>query len=129
VNRRAGFSVVELMVALAVLGIGIIGLANLFPLGSSNQMRDRLRTSASDLAQQKMEQLRLLPWSDANLTDGDHPSPTGETLAMQNEGNFNRRWTVATQTGTFSDMKLVTVYVSWSFLRPDTVQLVSYFRK
>ena len=128
-TRREGFSVVELMVALAVLGIGIIGLANLFPLGSSNQMRDRLRTSATDLAQQKMEQLRMLAWSASDLTDGTHPTSSGETLSLQDEGTFSRRWVVTTQAGTFADMKLVTVYVSWSYMRPDTVNLVSYFRR
>ena len=128
-SGRAGFSVIELMVALAVLGIGIIGLANVFPLGSQTQVKDRLRTSGADLAQQKLEQLRLETWTDADLTDGTHPTSSGETLTLQDEGIFNRYWIVETQTGTFSDMKKVTVRVRWSYLRSDSVQLVSYFRR
>ncbi len=125
---RRGFSVVELMVALVVLGLGILGLANLFPLGSSTQMRDRLRTSAADLAQQKMEQLRLLVWSDANLTAGTHPN-TAETLVLGDEGTFQRSWIVTTGTGTFADMKRVVVRVTWNFQRADTFNLTSYFRR
>jgi prepilin-type N-terminal cleavage/methylation domain-containing protein len=128
-SARAGFSVIELMVALTVLGIGILGLANVFPFGSQTQVKDRLRTSGADLAQQEMEQLRLESWSGASLTDGTHPTSSGETLTLTDEGIFNRRWIVATQTGTFSDMKKVTVRVKWSYLRPDSVQLVSYFRR
>ena len=128
-SARAGFSVIELMVALTVLGLGIMGLANVFPLGSQAQMKDRLRTSGADLAQQKMEQLRLLPWSHADLTDGTHPGSNGETLNLTNEGVFNRRWIVTTQAGNFSDMKLVTVRVRWTVLRPDSVELTSYFRR
>ena len=128
-SARAGFSVIELMVALTILGIGILGLANVFPLGSQTQIKDRLRTSGADLAQQKMEQLRLESWSGAELTDGVHPTVSGEALALQNEGRFTRYWTVATQAGTFSDMKKVTVRVRWTFLRTDSVELVSYFRR
>jgi prepilin-type N-terminal cleavage/methylation domain-containing protein len=128
-SARGGFSVIELMVALTVLGIGILGLANVFPLGSETQLHDRLRTSGADLAQQKMEQLRLESWSGTNLTDGVHPTTSGEALALQDEGNFIRYWTVATQAGAFSDMKKVTVRVRWSYLRADSVELVSYFRR
>jgi type IV pilus assembly protein PilV len=128
-SARAGFSLIELMVAIVVLGIGILGLASVFPLGAQNQMKDRLRTSGSDLAQQKLEQLRLSSWSGADLTDGTHPSSSGETLTLQDEGRFNRRWEVVTQAGSFSDMKKVTVKVTWTFLRTDSVQLISYFRK
>jgi Tfp pilus assembly protein PilV len=117
------------MVALTVLGLGILGLANVFPLGSQTQMKDRLRTSGADLGQQKMEQLRLLGWSDPDLADGTHPTASGETLTLQDDGIFNRRWIVATQAGTFSDMKKVTVRVRWTVLRPDSVELVSYFRR
>ena len=127
--RKEGFTVIELMVALAVLGVGIISISQLFPYGTQSQTRDRLRGSASDLAQQKMEQLREESWSAADLTDGTHPTASGETVSLQDEGTFNRRWIVSTQSGNFSDMKLVTVYVGWQFIRPDTVQLVSYFRR
>lgn len=126
---RRGFSVVELMVALVVLGLGILGLANLFPLGGRMQMRDRMRTSAADLAQQKMEQLRLLSWSDANLDVGTHPTVSGETLTLQDEGTYQRYWIVTQGTGTFSDMKQVVVRVTWTLQRPDTFNLTSYFRR
>ncbi len=125
----AGFSVVEVMVALVVLGLGVLGLANLFPLGSRTQLRDRLTTSAADLAQQKMEQLRLLAWSDPQLDAGTHPTTAGETLNLENEGSFQRFWIVENQTGSFADMKRVTVRVVWTFQRSDTVNLVSYFRR
>ena len=128
-SASAGFSVIELMVAITVLGIGIIGLANLFPLGSQTQTKDRLRTSGADLAQQKMEQLRTLAWSQPDLTDGTHPALSGETLTLQNEGTFVRYWIVATQPGNFADMKKVTMRVRWTALRPDSVELVSYFRR
>ena len=128
-SANGGFSVIELMVALTVLGIGIIGLANLFPLSSQTQTKDRMRTSGADLAQQKMEQLRTLAFSQADLTDGVHPGPSGETLTLQDEGTFVRYWIVATQAGNFADMKKVTLRVRWTVLRPDSVELVSYFRR
>jgi prepilin-type N-terminal cleavage/methylation domain-containing protein len=128
-NARAGFSVIELMVALTILGIGILGLANVFPLGSQTQLKDRMRTSAADLAQQKMEQLRTVSWSAPDLTVGTHPTTSGETLTLQDEGSFNRRWIVEAQTGSFSDMKKVTVRMTWTFTRRDTLDLVSYFRR
>ena len=128
-SARAGFSVIELMVALTVLGIGIIGLANVFPLGSQTQMKDRLRTSGADLAQQKMEYLRTEAWSAADLTDGTHPTASGEVLTLTDEGIFNRKWFVATQAGTFSDMKLVTVRVSWTYPRPESLEMSTYFRR
>lgn len=128
-SGQAGFSIIELMVALILLGLGILSVANLFPLGSRTQLRDRLRTSAADLAQQKMEQLRVEAWSAPALTVGTHPSAGGETLTLADEGSYKRFWIVEAQTGTFSDMKKVTVRVTWTYQRPDTVELVTYFRR
>jgi hypothetical protein len=117
------------MVALVILGLGIIGLASLFPLGERMQMRDKMRTSAADLAQQKLEQLRLVEWSDPLLTAGTHPSVSGETLTLQDEGTFQRFWIVTDGTGTFQDMKKVVVRVTWTYQRADTFNLTSYFRR
>lgn len=128
-SGKGGFSIIELMVALVLLGIGILSIANLFPLGSRSQLRDRMRTSAADLAQQKMEQLRVVTWSAADLTLGTHPSAGGDTLNLTDEGTFNRRWIVEAQAGAFADMKKVTVRVTWIYQVPDTVDLTTYFRR
>lgn len=128
-SREAGFSLIELMVALVLLGIGILSISNIFPMGSRMQLRDRLRTSAADLAQQKMEQLRIVSWSAADLDVGTHPDVNGETLSLTDEGSFNRRWIVESQAGSFADMKKVTVRVIWTYQVPDTVDLTTYFRR
>lgn len=128
-SREAGFSLIELMVSLVLLGLGILSLASLFPLGSRTQLRDRLRTSAADLAQQKMEQLRVESWSAANLNVGTHPDANGEALNLADEGSFDRWWIVESQAGAFADMKKVTVRVIWTHQAPDTVELVTYFRR
>jgi type IV pilus assembly protein PilV len=125
---EAGFSIIELMVALILLGLGILSVANLFPLGSRTQMRDRMRSSASSLAEQKMEQLRMLAWSATDLNAGTHPVG-GETLNLADEGRFRRWYVVEAQTGDFADMKKVTVRVTWTAQVPDTVELLTYFRR
>ena len=117
------------MVALTLLGLGILTIANMFPLGSQTQLKDRLRTSAADLAQQKMEQLRMLSWADPDLDVGTHPDAAGDTLNLDGEGRFIRYWVVEGQSGAFADMKKVTTRVVWSRQRPDTIDLVTYFRR
>jgi type IV pilus assembly protein PilV len=128
-SAQAGFSIIELMVALVLLGLGILSIANLFPLGSRTQLRDRLRTSATDVAQQKMEQLRMTTWSNTLLDVGVHPNAGGEAISLANEGKFKRFWIVEAQPGAFADMKKVTVRVTWTLQAPDTVELVTYFRR
>jgi len=125
-DPRSGFSLVEILVALVLLGLGILTLANLFPLGSRTQTRDRMRTSATDLAQQKMEQLRIKGWTDPDLDLGTHGP---DSLNLEDEGRFQRSWIVEAQTGDFADMKKVTARVTWTYQRPDTVDLVTYFRR
>jgi prepilin-type N-terminal cleavage/methylation domain-containing protein len=129
VDAQGGFSLIELMVSLVLLGLGILTVANMFPLGSRMQLHDRLRTSAADLAQQKMEQLRMKGWSDADLDVGTHPDADGDTLSLVDEGTFVRYWVVEAQTGSFADMKKVTTRVVWTYQRPDTIDLVTYFRR
>ena len=72
---------------------------------------------------------RTVAWSAPDLNAGTHPSAGGETIALTDEGSFNRRWIVESQAGAFADMKRVTVRVIWTYQVPDTVDLVTYFRR
>jgi Tfp pilus assembly protein PilV len=71
-HDAAGFSVVETLVAVAILAGALASLAQLFGVAAAANQRARRTTVATLLASQKMEELRSLPW-DAALG----PSPAG----------------------------------------------------
>jgi prepilin-type N-terminal cleavage/methylation domain-containing protein len=57
-----GFSLIEAIVALALLAGALVALADLLALSTRLNMAARLTTRATVLAAQKMEQLRSLAW-------------------------------------------------------------------
>lgn len=54
----AGFSAIEVLIAIAVAAIGILAVASMFPSSYSNVVRSGTQTTALALAQQEMEFLR-----------------------------------------------------------------------
>jgi prepilin-type N-terminal cleavage/methylation domain-containing protein len=90
-NSR-GFSLIEVIVAMGILTAVSLGIAQLFAATSRTNLMARGQTSATALAEQKMEQLRSLTWGfDAEglglpLTDTTTnvavypPTPTGTGL-------------------------------------------------
>lgn len=62
-HRRAGlrgFSLIELVVALGLLAVGLIGVVRLFPVGLRASHRSEVVSKATFLAQQQLEELKLL---------------------------------------------------------------------
>jgi prepilin-type N-terminal cleavage/methylation domain-containing protein len=57
-----GFSLLEVLVAMAVLTVGVMALAQLTTIATRANVSARTTTSAALLAQAKMEQLRSLAW-------------------------------------------------------------------
>jgi prepilin-type N-terminal cleavage/methylation domain-containing protein len=123
-SSERGMTMVELMIALIVLSIGLLGLAALFPAGRRFSTRDRMITTATDLAEQKMEQLRALDYSDLDLTLGTHPTASGE--AVGNNNRYTRWWTV-TQVAT--DLRCADVRVTWTATWPETTRVLTYFKR
>jgi len=123
-SAERGMTMVEMLVALIVLSIGLLGIAAIFPSGRRFSNRDRLMTTAVDLAQQKVEQIRTLPYSDPALAIGIHPTASGETVGSNNQ--YVRWWTV-TQIAT--DLRCADVRVTWSSARPETARVMTYFKR
>jgi type II secretory pathway pseudopilin PulG len=61
-SGEAGFSLVEVLVAAAVLMTGLIAVAQMFVVSTNQNMEARRVTTTAVLAQQKIEQLRALAW-------------------------------------------------------------------
>jgi type IV pilus assembly protein PilV len=126
-HRRAaerGMTLVEMMISLIVLSIGLLGIAAIFPSGRRFSTRDRVLTTATDLAEQKMEEIRTYSYSDSNLTVGTHPTALGEVVGPNN--TYTRWWTV-TQIAT--DLRMADVRVTWTAERPETARVVTYFKR
>lgn len=123
-----GASLIELMIALVVLSLGILGVAQLFPAGARAQLGDRMSTSATNYAQQKIEELNRLPWSDAALTDGRHPAGSA-TEALGTTGKWQRFYVISTMPAPLDNLKKVTVTVGWTFMGVKSVQSTTYLRR
>lgn len=122
VKSVEGFTLVEVLVALAVFGIGTIMLLQLSPRATQYSNHGRLMSTANGLAQAKMEDLIGLPSSDAFLTAGAHEDPDNPV-----QGVFDRSWVVTPDTP-FAGMRRIEVRVSMKTIMPDSVAtLVTYF--
>ena len=127
-GAERGASLIELMIALVVLSLGILAVAQLFPAGARGQVSDRMATSGSYYAQQKLEELNRLSWSDPALTDGRHPPGTA-TEALGATGRWRRSYDIATLPAPLDNLKKVTVTVGWTFMGARNVQSVTYLRR
>lgn len=61
-HNSRGFSLVEVMIAMAILTAVSLGVAQLFAVSSRANLIARGQTSTTAMAEQKMEQLRSLTW-------------------------------------------------------------------
>ena len=106
-GNENGMTVVELLVVCVVVSIAFMGLAGIFPLGMQNINESRMRTVATDLAQEKMEELLSLRSNDSDLDSGSYSDPANPVRST-----FNRFWTVTDNTPV-ADMKKIEVRVTY----------------
>jgi prepilin-type N-terminal cleavage/methylation domain-containing protein len=64
-RRVTGFSLIEMMVALSVLLVGLVGLMRLQVMGMYANQASRAHTTAVQLASELAGALQRLPWEDA----------------------------------------------------------------
>lgn len=81
-----GLTLAEILVALAVLGIGLVGLAVVVPVSSYGVQEGNQLSTATFLAEQMIERTRAAAWTGVPLTDclglsvgNTAPVPTGAT--------------------------------------------------
>jgi len=70
-HRKAGFSLIELMCAILILGVGLVGLSHGITSALSSSKETELQTSAALLAAGRIETLRSEPFIEAGETSGD----------------------------------------------------------
>ncbi len=112
--RAKGFMLVEVMAALALLGIAFAGLSPLVIVTLRSMDSARRVTTATEFARDKVEDIRSTAYAAvASGSDTVTESGAGATYA--------RTWTAAA--GPSTGTKLVTVTVGWTARIAHTVSL------
>ena len=67
---EAGMTLAEVIVAAAVIMVGLVALIGAMPLGTSQIGEANLKTTATCLAQQRLEQIKNAKWTTVPAVDG-----------------------------------------------------------
>jgi type IV pilus assembly protein PilV len=125
-DNQSGFTLLEVLIAISILTVGLLGVAQMQIMGITGNYFSGNTTAALTLAEEKMEDLLGKSYSDANLNDdepGNNANLTSITTIDHTEnvnedgqpvaGGFYRRiWNVADDTPIL-DTKTVAVIVTW----------------
>ncbi len=71
-RRASGVTLVELLIAIALLGFILLGIAPLFLASVKSNYSANEYTSLNNLARDRLEQLMTLPFDDPQLSPGSH---------------------------------------------------------
>ena len=114
-QSKKGFSLLELLIALVILSVGLLGAAEMQVASISGNAFSSNVTVATGLAQNKIEELKKLPNSDATLSAGDHDEGLLPGTAI-----FSRSSNVNDLS---AELKRVTVSVRWTDKAQHTITL------
>jgi len=109
-KRNGGFSLVEILIALALLGFGMVTLFNLFPLGLQSLSYSHRLNEVSLLAQKKLEELKARK-----------PIPLGVTAGKEGEVS----WSISASKATLApgiDATLVQLDIDFNFQKASQRQ-------
>ena len=110
VYNDRGFTIIEVLIAIVILSIALLGMAGLTMGIMAGNDHSKLSTTAVTLAQDKMEEVRRLGYSGIPSTD---TTATENYSAISGYPLF-KRTTVTVVDSPSAGMKTVTVTVYWN---------------
>ena len=128
IGNAGGFSLIELMIAMAILAFGMLAAASMQYSAIRNNTNGNIYTQANMLAKAKLEYLKNLDIDSAGLIANDdwYSEPTLINANEQPGGIYNRQWLIQ-DLGT--QARTITVRVEWTrFRNTRSVVLVSNTR-
>ncbi|MGD8990557.1 MAG: prepilin-type N-terminal cleavage/methylation domain-containing protein [Desulfobacterales bacterium] len=113
-SANQGFTLIEVLIAIAIFSVGILAVASLQLVNSKNNTTANIMTQATMLARAQMEQLENSDiTTSSDLTLGVHPDPNNPIDENGDPGGiYTRSWTVGPGSGPNS--REIEVTVNWN---------------
>ena len=115
-----GFSLIEILVAVVILAVGIVGIMALLPAGFTRVNRAGHVSGINHYCQLKLDELRSLDFGGPQLTAGPHLSAG---LGDVGDTNYSAAWTVVD--GPISGIKTITVVCGYRRYQPDGTEITT----
>ncbi len=108
-SNQKGFTLLELLIALTILTIGLLGLAGLHIAAIQGNVSGFKISTAAAVAQERIEELKALDASAAALTAGAHAADGNQVV----QGiTYNRSYTIQDNTPV-TGTSTITLTVTW----------------
>jgi type IV pilus modification protein PilV len=103
--NEAGYTLLELMIALMILAIGILGIWSMQGTAIRGNAQAKRITEGAALAADQVEKLMRMEYDDADLATGTH---------SRVEDSYTVQWTVSAADVPINNIKTVDVTASWT---------------
>jgi len=123
-SRSAGFTLVEVMIALVILAIGIMAFAEMFPAGQRAQVKGKMDVTAAQYINEEFETLRGLAATSGLLAAGKHPAVAFDSLGTSKA--WRRYYVVTQMPAPLDDLLKVDCTVLWQGTKPDSIRMTGY---
>jgi prepilin-type N-terminal cleavage/methylation domain-containing protein len=122
-KHDGGFTLIEVLVAISIMALVMAGLTSMGVTTIGADSHSRRQSVAVNLAQAKLEELRVLRRSHADWAAGVH-----HEINMEEDGAaYTREWEVETDYNGYTRLSRVTVTVSWDDGTSGSVSVSSLY--
>lgn len=124
---KKAFTLIEIIMAMAIMVVGIIGVVRLLPVGLRASKSAEMMSKAAFLAQEKMEELKL-----AGFEELSAPDPTVALEGEEGEYSWTAEICEVSLEGviTSEDIRSLNLTVSWQEKgKPRSQSFVTYIKE
>jgi prepilin-type N-terminal cleavage/methylation domain-containing protein len=107
-KKESGFSFIEVLIAILLIGILLIALGSTLIIGFNTVFKMKQVTVAAQVAQEKIEEIRLMPYDQVPLQP---TSFTHESFSYLTNG----AGIFAVEDGFSPEIKKISVSITWDF--------------
>ncbi|MBT8368429.1 MAG: prepilin-type N-terminal cleavage/methylation domain-containing protein [Deltaproteobacteria bacterium] len=137
IKENKGFTITEVMIALAIFSIGFLAYSSLQISATKSNTKSRWLTQAVTCATDRVEQLLDLPYAHADLAAGTHtPAEDADGIDNNSDGRIdepsesgplNFIWTV-TDNAPVANVKTVNISITWSSPYGQNTMNLEYYK-